>query len=360
MNVTYAARGLPCLSNCSRSSNGSLVPLRFPEDPEGFRVNLARLLAFQNSPLAALVYSAAASLIEVGYDNWDGGQTSFQLELAVPMPVFAQVEPQLRETERLLFEKAEKLVPTGNRHLREVRLVPSTQQAEDEDAQGSSGDHLWQPSGYFRLFLSHVAAHRVRVAELKGELQLFGVAAFVAHADIEPATDWPDEIELALRTMQALVALLTADFHDSKWTDQEVGFALARRTLILPIRAGLDPYGFLGRVQGTPGRIDNPKGIALDIVDILLRHGQTSTTMVEALVTALERSPSYVATNGILDKLKTRTDLTAEQLSRLRNALGANSNVGNAYTAPIKIAQVLKAHGVVETAAGPPDDDIPF
>lgn len=338
-----------------------VVALRFPEDPESFRVSLARLLEFQNSPLAPLVHSAAASLIEVDYDNWDGGQTYFQLELAVPMPVFAQVEPELRETERLLFEKAEKLVPTGNSHLREVRIAPSTQQLEDGDVPDSNGDHLWDPIGYFRLFLSHVAAHRVRVAELKVELQLLGVAAFVAHADIEPATDWPDEIELALRTMQALAALLTPDFHDSKWTDQEVGFALARRTLILPIRLGLDPYGFLARVQGAPGRIDNPKAIALDIVDIPLRHGQTSTTMVASLVSALERSPSYVATNAILDRLKKRQDLTPEQLSRLRITPERNSNVGRAYTAAIKIEQILRAHGVVEIPKRHgPDDEIAF
>jgi len=51
----------------------------------------------------------------------------------------------------------------------------------------------------------------------------------------------------ALATCEALIAWLTPDFHESLWTDQEVGFCVGRSVLIIPIRVGLNPYGFIGK-----------------------------------------------------------------------------------------------------------------
>ena len=42
-------------------------------------------------------------------------------------------------------------------------------------------------------------------------------------------------------------------FPKSRWTDQEVGWALGRDVHVLPVRRGIDPYGFLGEVQGIQG-----------------------------------------------------------------------------------------------------------
>jgi len=61
-------------------------------------------------------------------------------------------------------------------------------------------------------------------AQLKKSLELIGVSAFVAHTDIKPTTHWQEEIENALASMDAFVALLTEKFHESPWTDQEVGY----------------------------------------------------------------------------------------------------------------------------------------
>ena len=95
--------------------------------------------------------------------------------------------------------------------------------------------------GYLRLFLSHVSAYKVVVADVKANLAPFGVDGFVAHEDIEPTAEWVGEIEAALDTCDVLAAFLTPEFPSSKWADQEIGFCLKRRVLILPIRLGIDP-----------------------------------------------------------------------------------------------------------------------
>ncbi len=90
-------------------------------------------------------------------------------------------------------------MPNGASELRdEERLNPS----ENEIARSWS-------EGMFRLFLSHLAQHKVGVSKLKLELKQLGIEAFVAHEDIEPRLEWRDEIEVSLRSMHALAALIT-------------------------------------------------------------------------------------------------------------------------------------------------------
>ncbi len=82
-----------------------------------------------------------------------------------------------------------------------------------------------------------------------GVMEQWGVDTFVAHDDIEPTREWQDAIEAALRTCDALCALMTSDFIESKWCDQEVGFAIARRKLVVAVKLGTDPYGFIAKYQ---------------------------------------------------------------------------------------------------------------
>jgi len=49
--------------------------------------------------------------------------------------------------------------------------------------------------------------------------------------------------------MDSFVALLTGGFHDSLWTDQEVGFAFGRGVPIISVKLEIAPYGFIGKFQ---------------------------------------------------------------------------------------------------------------
>jgi hypothetical protein len=46
--------------------------------------------------------------------------------------------------------------------------------------------------------------------------------------------------------------MLTPDFSGSQWCDQEVGFALAQRKLVVPLKFGADPHGFIGKYPTSP------------------------------------------------------------------------------------------------------------
>jgi hypothetical protein len=114
-------------------------------------------------------------------------------------------------------------------------------------------ESMWRPNA-IRVFISHVSEYKAQVGELAELLDYFGFSAFVAHDAIQPTEDWQNVIRDALSTCHVLVACLTPGFHESVWTDQEVGWAMGKGALIVPINVGVGPYGFLARYQAaSPG-----------------------------------------------------------------------------------------------------------
>ena len=160
--------------------------------------------------------------------------------------------------------------------------------------------------GYQKLFMSHIATHKALVGEVAEELIDRGIHGFVAHNDISPSRSWEGEIKEALQTCDAMAAFLHEGFKESHWTDQEVGFCLARDVKIIPLRFDLDPYGFMGRYQAAPSRGKTAREIGDLVHDAL----DDSRTQRKALVTTTDTPPtaSEVLTNG------TESDLEREIL----------------------------------------------
>ena len=75
---------------------------------------------------------------------------------------------------------------------------------------------------HFRLFFSHTHPNKKLLAEIRADLLDKGVDLFVAHEMIEPTKEWMEEISVALATCDAMVALLTPDFAESAYCDQEL------------------------------------------------------------------------------------------------------------------------------------------
>lgn len=179
------------------------------------------------------------------------------------------------------------------------------------------------------------------VSELKWELKQYGVSGFVAHEDIAPSLEWQEEIEVALRSMDAMAALLTPEFHDSSWTDQEVGVAIGRGVLVIPVRLPVVPYGFMAKIQALRGDLSRPAPLASALVDILLTRPRTATGMRTALVVALERSSSWASSKTVSTKIEAAGGFTAEQLARIEAAIIANDEVNGSFGVPERLRRVI-------------------
>jgi TIR domain len=140
----------------------------------------------------------------------------------------------------------------------------------------------WKDTKAFRLFISHISADKKIATRLKDALSIHGIAGFVAHEDIHPTQLWQDEIERALQTMDALLAIHTVGFSKSIWTQQEIGFALGRGTKVISFRYNEDPTGFIGKLQALPRKNRTAEQIAPEIIRLLAEDPRTKTRLEEA------------------------------------------------------------------------------
>jgi hypothetical protein len=187
-----------------------------------------------------------------------------------------------------------------------ARTQKPLKKADTGNVSADATNRIWGNDG-FRLFLSHRGGVKKKTADLKDRLRLFGITGFVAHEDIRPTKAWQDEIENALLSMDGFVALMTKNFHESDWTDQEVGFALARRVPIVAVRLGRDPYGFIGRFQGLSSTWSMA---AEDIAKILMKND----SMVTAYIKALQRCPNFDTGNMLGNALDGIEVISPEQI----------------------------------------------
>ena len=73
------------------------------------------------------------------------------------------------------------------------------------------GEGIWEGPG-LRVFICHIAEQKAFANDVKTYLEEWGITSFVAHTDIEPDAEWRDVIQRALRSCEALVALLHDGF----------------------------------------------------------------------------------------------------------------------------------------------------
>jgi len=131
--------------------------------------------------------------------------------------------------------------------------------------------NVWLPNK-IKVFISHLAKDKDKASKIQYYLLRNEISGFVAHEDIEPSVDWMESILYALDTMDFLVALVTPGFHNSIWTNQEIGYAIGNNKKVITVKIGEDPKGFAGKYQAIAGKDRYPKDIVNDIVKIIKKE----------------------------------------------------------------------------------------
>jgi hypothetical protein len=271
--------------------------------------------------------------------------------IEVPIPTYAAIE-DTEALEKAIHRRVSQLVRAEvSSRITEVVISPvlaeGSRPEEPQPSVDTSPDEIpsfWQP-GFFRLFISHIATHKASAHKLKEALAQFQVAAFVAHDDIEPTREWQAEIERALRTMDALVAMIAPGFLVSRWCDQEVGIAIGRGKLILPLKVGADPHGFMGKYQALQIQGLDAPALAEKIVEVLTHNSFSAARMSEALVERLVTSASWESSKRTMGLLEKTPQLNAPQVAKLIRAIDENVDVGQAWGVPERIRALVERIG---------------
>ena len=204
----------------------------------------------------------------------------------------------------------------------------------------------WQHDGALRMFISHLSAEKVFAEQLRDHLYKYGIEGFVAHTTIEPSTEWEIVMREALHTMHFFVALLHPGFQESLWCDQETGYAVARHVPIVPVRFGLNPYGFIGKYQAHDGIVHgasiSESDLARQLVGVFIHNALTRermlTTLVDHLAGATYFDQAICTSKALVEENVTLTDAQKESL---RQALVDNDQVYGAFYVPPRIEALL-------------------
>lgn len=217
-------------------------------------------------------------------------------------------------------------------------VIAITQHVGDDDLQKfhsyltseSDNSSLGQSpfkSQRLRVFFSHLATQRDAVGETARGLTRYGIDAFVAHDDIEPSREWQDVIEAGLTDCDAMVVFLHSGFGDSKWCDQEVGWAMGRRRPLLPLSFDSNPYGFMGKYQAhkcdklTPNAVSD--AIATWLASTPSLHGRLSASFTQGF--AYSGSWDFTRKiSALMDRVQTFTN---DDLNLIEHSASGNVDV---------------------------------
>jgi hypothetical protein len=203
----------------------------------------------------------------------------------------------------------------------------------DSAVPSSIGPGPWKDENAFRLFISHTHPNAAFAAGMRKSLGRSLIESFVAHNDIEPSEKWMRVIESALLTCHAVVALVTPDFRESQWCDQEIGFCLARSMLVVPLMRDIHPHGFLSEFQGVKlNSYTHASTAAANVFKILATRPETSDRMVPSVVRRYAQSIGYDMTREAFTLLTRipKDAWTAEMVNEVEKAATDNSQVKDA------------------------------
>ncbi len=224
---------------------------------------------------------------------------------------------------------------------------------------------FWK-AGHFKLFLSHLASFKVNTARLQNALKQYAISSFVAHEDIEPSKEWQIEIEAALQTMDAMAALLMPGFKESNWCDQEVGVAVARDVLIIPVRKGLDPYGFIGKYQGIQANNKNVGEVAEEIFQTIVNSPKTRTKILRSISNAISQSTDIADATDKVVLLLSIEEIPTDVIESLSSAVSENNLLMKSDPFIKELNNLLDKYSIDKLVIGGVtaevewDDDIPF
>ena len=178
-------------------------------------------------------------------------------------------------------------------------------------------------------FLSYSHKDKKLASLVKNLLKILGLEAFLAHENIKPSVVWEEEIIKKLKECNVFVPILTKNFYESEWTNQESGAAIVMDMEIIPISIApkgedfVNPHGFLGKYQALNYRLKEED--LLDENDLYGKSVRSNTKLLEAVVEGIKNKTDTISkvrncfVKSLLDSI---SFAEANLRSKLLGALG--------------------------------------
>ena len=192
------------------------------------------------------------------------------------------------------------------------------------------------------FFISYSSKDKELAGEIKRTLESYGFQVFLAHEDIEPTAEWETIILENLGECDVFVPLINSNFRESMWTDQETGIALAFKKYIIPINAGMVPYGFIAKFQALKHRTcgDTSK----KIFELLVKTPLLDD-LKDSLITELINSDSFSEANRFAKLLEDLHPFNINQVNKMVKGYFDNRQIAGGFKSKRLIKKIAELYG---------------
>ncbi|MGA2297887.1 MAG: toll/interleukin-1 receptor domain-containing protein [FCB group bacterium] len=319
------------------------IEFLLPKKIETYLYTLSQIYKKENERMLQKILVNSSYYVHedfIRYNDVEKENIGHQLLLYLAEPIYMEIYDEIDNYSTRIQKDLQNFTKAYNIEYIDSVIIESRNDSYDENWREESGisvesnkrivkeniiNRIWGNPNNFNLFLSHKSEFKKESAQLKQDLLFYGISCFVAHEDIEPAKEWQNEIENALFSADALLALMTEKFHESNWTDQEIGIAIGRGIPIISVRLGTDPYGFIGKYQALT--IDSESKPYI-VACLLIRN---CPKMVDVFIDKVEVSTSWEISNSLSVLLPHISELSTQQVERLINAYHSNFEVKRSF-----------------------------
>lgn len=195
-----------------------------------------------------------------------------------------------------------------------------------------------------RGFLGYSTADKEMAGRIKDNLEFYGIEIFLAHETLEISDEWRETILGELKECDFYIALVSQNFKESEWTDQEFGSALARNVPIYPLGFGLKPYGFFEKFQSSLISLAKLQENCEKIAKKLAHDERVSSIFKRDLIKKFALSKSFHEAGSLARLFHEFPTHTEEDMQQILSASIKNSQIYCSFDAQAELKKLVNRY----------------
>lgn len=194
------------------------------------------------------------------------------------------------------------------------------------------------------IFFSHSNVQKTLAGNLKHSIEnLIKCTIFLAHEDLEGGEIWAEGLRVRIQKCDIFLILLSKEYHESNYTDQETGIAYAYDRPMIPVSIdGTIPYGFMNKYQPVKASLEPDRKMIREIAKQIINNNIPEEQRIDNYIRLLGISYSYNNANFLADLLPSDYEYSEKQINLLAEAFRDNHEINESFTAEPKIRSILK------------------
>lgn len=101
--------------------------------------------------------------------------------------------------------------------------------------------------------------------------------------------------------------------------------------MIIPVRVGIDPYGFIGKTQGINGQKLEPGVLASKVYELILSNERYCKRINSSIIERFERTGSFQEAKDNWTLLNQIKVMTSDEIERVEQAYKSNSQLRDSF-----------------------------